>query len=452
MGAGPHSTQQHGRDKIDWPPEVWHRIDAAVREEITRSRVAAKFLPVVHVPPKSTTVPADIVYNPLNLPPGAVPPGISGALYVDETLTNKVNEVWVELALTSAQVEEEAAALHAAHHQQNSQHNQHQHAHASTGISLFTRGANVLAQVEDSIIFQGQSAFQSELIGDKTTTIVGTRFPGTDLGLLNLLLPGETAPSLLGQLNASQIIPVSPVKPNGAYQERTVEAVAKAVGRLGDHGHYGPYVCVLHTVPFADAHSPLQSTLITPAEPIRHLMNAGFYGTGTLPPFTPAPNSTIGNGLSGGFPTGAISDGMLVVTAGGSGYDNTTTLAFTGGGSTPTAPGTMVSVSSSPLGDVTGVKVTTPGLGYTSVPQVRVVGTGNGAQVAVQQVLYTGFVISLGGNTMDLVRGKMNSDDDVVVRFEQKDTTGWYRFRVVQRFALRLKDITAVVQLQFMSV
>jgi len=31
----------------------------------------------------------------------------------------------------------------------------------------------------------------------------------------------------------------------------------------------------------------------------------------------------------------------------------------------------------------------------------------------------------------------------------QQDTNGSYRFRVVERFALRLKDITAVVRLEF---
>ena len=43
----------------------------------------------------------------------------------------------------------------------------------------------------------------------------------------------------------------------------------------------------------------------------------------------------------------------------------------------------------------------------------------------------------------------MTADEDVVVRFEQKDANGYYRFRIVERFALRLKRITAVAQLRF---
>jgi hypothetical protein len=37
VGGMAHAPAQHGRDKIDWSPEVWHRIDAAVNEEMRRS-------------------------------------------------------------------------------------------------------------------------------------------------------------------------------------------------------------------------------------------------------------------------------------------------------------------------------------------------------------------------------------------------------------------------------
>ena len=57
---------------------------------------------------------------------------------------------------------------------------------------------------------------------------------------------------------------------------------------------------------------------------------------------------------------------------------------------------------------------------------------------------YFGVLVSLGGNTMDLVVGI-----DPVTAFQQEDTTGNFRFRVLQRFALRVKDPTAIVILQF---
>jgi uncharacterized linocin/CFP29 family protein len=57
---------------------------------------------------------------------------------------------------------------------------------------------------------------------------------------------------------------------------------------------------------------------------------------------------------------------------------------------------------------------------------------------------YTGVLVSLGGNSMDLVVGL-----DATTAFMQTDTDGNYRFRVLERFALRLKDITAVVRFEF---
>jgi uncharacterized linocin/CFP29 family protein len=60
------------------------------------------------------------------------------------------------------------------------------------------------------------------------------------------------------------------------------------------------------------------------------------------------------------------------------------------------------------------------------------------------QAPYYGVLVSLGGNTMDLVVGA-----PPVTAFLQEDTTGNFRFRVLQRFALRVKDPTAIVILQF---
>ena len=84
--------------------------------------------------------------------------------------------------------------------------------------------------------------------------------------------------------------------------------------------------------PYADTYAPLATTLIMPADRIKPLVTAGFYGTGTVPPLT-------------------------------------------------------------------------------------------------------GLLVSLGGNTMDLVVGM-----DVTTSFLQEDPDGLYRLRVWERFALRRKD------------
>jgi uncharacterized linocin/CFP29 family protein len=57
---------------------------------------------------------------------------------------------------------------------------------------------------------------------------------------------------------------------------------------------------------------------------------------------------------------------------------------------------------------------------------------------------YTGFLVSLGGNTMDLVIGVAP-----VTAVMQQDTDGRWRFRVFERFALRLKLQDAVVRFDY---
>jgi uncharacterized linocin/CFP29 family protein len=58
-----------------------------------------------------------------------------------------------------------------------------------------------------------------------------------------------------------------------------------------------------------------------------------------------------------------------------------------------------------------------------------------------------GVFVSLGGNTMDLVVGTAP-----ITAFVQEDSQGRSRFRVFERFALRLKDPTAIVRLRFEPV
>jgi len=56
----------------------------------------------------------------------------------------------------------------------------------------------------------------------------------------------------------------------------------------------------------------------------------------------------------------------------------------------------------------------------------------------------TGVLVSVGGNAMDLV-----ASVDPVTEFLQVDPDGTYRFKVYERFALRVKDKTAIVRFQF---
>jgi uncharacterized linocin/CFP29 family protein len=366
MTAVMPSTKNRGKDQIHWTDDVWKRIDAAVTDEMVRTRVAAKFLPVVHVAGMETTVDSDVV-EAIQLATGG--DSSNQVLTVDESQVNRVNEFWVEFLLTPAQEEKE----------RSDELPMIQGQRASTAITLAMRSANILAQAEDTVLLNGQNAFNAPLF--QPHGLVQFRDPklrenlgkNLDFGLLNIDSSGSV------HLDAKQIVLVPPTEqgPPLRYAENTLDAIAQGFSVLQSLGHYEGYALVLHTIPYADLHTALRTTLITPVEPISHIVKAGVYGTGTLPPF---------DGATAGLPK--------------------------------------------------------------TLPK--------GVNLGGAKILYTGILVCVNGNTVDHVRGCLDTDGygknlDVATTFNQKDVNENYRFRVLERFTLRLKDTTAVILLLFLD-
>jgi uncharacterized linocin/CFP29 family protein len=318
-------TGTMGRDKVPWSADVWNRIDKAVHDEVMRTRVGQKFLPLRPVHERTTSVPFDSI-----IIPGA---GAPGPLTVDEGATTRLNEYWVEVTLTPQQVQHETADLMELGH--------------STAVTLATRAANLLSQAEDLVIFQGQNPINdpNSLFG---RGLVVNRGTPADTGLLDLPVGGAGPAPLQPPVQAVPV-PLADPAVLDVYAERTFAAVSQAYALLQRGGHYGPYALVLQTIPYADTYAPLANTLILTADRITPLMTAGYYGTGTLP------------------------------------------------------------------------------------SQQRAAGPA-----------YFGVLVSLGGNTMDFVVGR-----EATTVVQQEDPAGNFRFRVVERFAFRLKDTTGVIRLEF---
>lgn len=324
----------NGRDKIHWSKEVWDRIDKAVHAEMMRTRVGQKFLPIRPVFPRTTSVPSDFIEAPSAADP---------TFTVDEGATTRLNEYWVEFSLTPQQVDHETGDMMELGH--------------STAVTLATRAANILAQAEDIVIFQGANGIVNSPLfnpgaggagANGNPPSVFNRGTPLDSGLLDLALAGAANPPLLPPVQAVRVNLLNAANP-GIYGENTFTEVAAAYAQLQGAGQYGPYALILQTTPYADTYAPVAAGLVITADRIKPLVTAGFYGTGTLP--------------TAGLPGGAHFSGVLV---------------------------------------------------------------------------------SLGGNTMDLVVGL-----DATTAFMQQDPNGNFRFRVVQRFALRLKDTAGVIRLEF---
>jgi uncharacterized linocin/CFP29 family protein len=222
-----------GRQKIDWDNTIWDALDQAVCMEVERARVATKFLPVTKgsVSSSARTVPADSFKDD------------KGVLRIPEESELALEERSIPFVLTMQQYEDERRL--------------------QTAMTLATRAANRLAQEMDLSIFQGGINGNLLSAAEGVGQIV-------EVPLLNEGVPNE-------------------------YGENAFAAVAKAYALLESKGHYGPDAVVFQFEPYADAHAPLKSTLIMPADRIRSLMPAGFYGTGTLPAKRGIMVSTGGN-------------------------------------------------------------------------------------------------------------------------------------------------------------
>ena len=213
-----------GRDKLpEWTPTVWARIDQAAMCEIDRASVAAQFLPKVpSLTPSVRTVPANSIAG-------------EGELNIDQTKVLPLMEESQLFFLSKEQYYEEEAI--------------------GTAANLAWRAANRLARAMDMAIFQGRKDHEN--------------------------------PSLVSVAADQKTFTVNPLKPpvpGAVYGENLFTAVAAAYGHLQGKNLYGPYALVLPPEKYADAHAPLPTTLIMPADRIRPLMTAGFYASGTLPP------------------------------------------------------------------------------------------------------------------------------------------------------------------------
>ena len=230
-----------GRESVPWDQQVWDGLDSAVHDEVKRSAVGAALLPLLGPMPDALTVPSDVI--------------AADRLAISEDAVTPIVELYVDFTLTPAQVQSEDRLL--------------------TGSSLATRAANLLAQAEDALVFQGDG------VKDEPVFKLVNRRQSAGAGLV-AAAPDE--------------IVVSPVGGKaGRYGENTFAAVVDAYSRLEGRGHYGPFALALHDEVYADTFAPLPDTLIAPADRIRPLVPAGYVGLGTLPKSTGVLFSIGGN-------------------------------------------------------------------------------------------------------------------------------------------------------------
>lgn len=189
--------------QVPWTDEQWARVNRIIQEEAQRARVAATFLPL------DGPLPADTDFVRAGEISDTAP------LTIDDTDTIQLSTLQLKVNVRDAQMADPEMA---------------------SALALFRRAANVLARLEDALIFNGQPAAN-------TLPTFGAPNVGEEIS------GGEKSDGLLK--SGHKIDP--PVSDGNTL----VTAVTNAIGYLEGTGHFGPFAVVLSQDLFSIAQTPV---------------------------------------------------------------------------------------------------------------------------------------------------------------------------------------------------
>jgi uncharacterized linocin/CFP29 family protein len=216
---------------ITWTDEQWARVTGTIQQEASRARVAATFLPLYGPLPADTDyVSKDEIDEPA---PAGKPGGALGRMTIDDTNTLRVPTLQVKVYLRGAQMADPEL---------------------TSVVQLFRRAANLLARLEDAVVFHGQ------LDENEGPQAAYASLPGTWE-----VLGGQRSEGLLGAGSPHDV---------GTTADSLVKGVSEAIGELEKEGHFGPFALVLGQRLFTTAQTPDRS-LVLPQDRIIPFLEGG---------------------------------------------------------------------------------------------------------------------------------------------------------------------------------
>ena len=238
--------------QVPWTDEQWARVNQVIQEEAIRARVAASFLPLSGpLSPDTDFVRAEIIpeiipstKSPSGAPPSGTPPSgptPSGTPASSRPLTIEDRHT-IQLATLQVKVEVRGAQM--------------ADPELASVLALFRRAANVIARLEDAVVFRG-------LVGAASPFEPPGRVPPRFWEIHG----GQATPGLWAPDPWPWPTPPFPT-PDNTWQriqspttgQDLVTTVSKAIGQLEDHGHFGPFAAVLGQNLFGIAQTPSPET------------------------------------------------------------------------------------------------------------------------------------------------------------------------------------------------
>ena len=221
--------------QVPWTDEQWARVNSVVQEEANRARVATTFLPLIG--PLSADADfvrrGDITYSPLVSPPP------SEQIAINDTETILLATLQVKVYLRGAQMADPEM---------------------TSALNLFRRAANILARLEDAVVFGGLVANPAPVPRPPAPPPPPFIPPAAAIaGLPQVweILNGQVSDGLVGPpAPAGALPPIVVGVPPPPLGDLLVTAVANAIAQLEGRGQFGPFALVLDTNFFTAVQTP----------------------------------------------------------------------------------------------------------------------------------------------------------------------------------------------------
>ena len=253
--------------QVPWTDEQWARVNQVIQEEAKRARAAATFLPLygpldadadfvrkqeISYPPSTAAPPTGDAPLAKRAPtpdasegevptPTTQPPLGPQRLSIDDRDTMRLATLQVIVPVRNAQMADPELA---------------------SALALFRRAANVIARLEDAVVFRGLTS------GSPPAGLSGLPRIWQITGAL------QARGIWLEDPPVEESISIDLTPPEGRGQ-RLVGAISDAVGRLEQQGQFAPFAAVLGQQLFLVAQTPDQQSLVLPQDRIIPFLGGG---------------------------------------------------------------------------------------------------------------------------------------------------------------------------------
>ena len=263
--------------QVPWTDEQWARVNQVIQEEASRARVAATFLPLIGPLPGDTDfVRAETIsYLQEKENSAAVLAKIKAA---DQELANAGT---IELAKAAQNRKDDAQAAALGRQKLEIEDKttiqlatlqvkvevrgaQLADPEMTSVLALFRRAANVLARLEDAVVFNGLKQDGTRLLPQKA-------FGGLP-PIWEIRSGDPKAHALFGQSNPVKVPLTGKHDSDG---ELLVSKISDSIGMLEGNGHFGPFAVVLDPKLFLIAQTPGSRSMVLPQDRILPFLGGG---------------------------------------------------------------------------------------------------------------------------------------------------------------------------------